>query len=331
MDAPKVSVVLPARNAGRYLAGAISSTLNQTYSKLEVVVVDDGTTDGSIDAARGCSDARMKVVANAGKGLVDALNTGIAVARGDYIARMDADDLALPNRIESSVSALDQNKDVGLVATRAELIDANDNHIRMSPRLPSDHRLILEGLLYKRRVPPIIHPSVMFRRGLAVEIGGYRAIAAAEDHDMWLRMLDRSKFLFVDEILLKYRIHAGGVSALQSAEQSAGAILSAVLHEAAVQVGVDLLKACPELVSALRELIQSESASSLRHRLASRELRERLTVLRSGRTDQVRQLARSALSAVYWRLAATRTQRRIVVRASNVACALVPVPTEQRL
>jgi hypothetical protein len=204
---PAVSVVLPVYNSEPYLAEALDSILRQTFDDFELIAVYDASTDNSRrrleDAAR--RDARVSVVAGPGRGLVDALNLGLARARGEFIARMDADDVSQPTRFARQVDYLRANPQIAVVGSAITLIDAAGKVIREIdyPSTPAevDRFLIETG-------SALAHPAVMARRDAMLSVGGYRSLFQhAEDYDLWLRLAEGYSLANLPERLLRYRHH----------------------------------------------------------------------------------------------------------------------------
>ncbi|MBI5767890.1 MAG: glycosyltransferase [Verrucomicrobia bacterium] len=194
MDRPEVSVVLPVRDAGATLARAVASVRAQTMREWELLVVDDGSSDGSTDVLRAQAreDARVRMIDGGRRGLVAALNQGLAAARGKLIARMDADDEARPERLAEQVALLRARPEVGLAGC---LVDFGGN--RMANAGYALHVDWLNSLVTPEQIAlnrfvesPLAHPSVMFRRELVEKYGGYRNGDFPEDYELWLRWLD---------------------------------------------------------------------------------------------------------------------------------------------
>ncbi len=223
---PRVSVVLPVRNGGAYLAPAIDSILTQTFTDFELIVVDDGSTDGTAAMLASISDPRLIVVAGPAAGIVAALNTGLARARADLIARMDADDIALPGRFAAQVAYLDANPAVAALGSAVILIDADGRDLEPVgyPQSPEAIRAL------EPHVHFMAHPTVMMRAAAVRAVGGYRAqFVAAEDADLWLRLGDTHDLANLAEPLLRYRTHAGQFSAVKRAEGRRAVALAAFL------------------------------------------------------------------------------------------------------
>ena len=206
---PLLSVVMPVYNCGPYLAAAIESIREQTLADFEVIVIDDGSTDGSAriidDAAQ--SDARLRVIRRPNTGIVGALNDGLAAARGRYIARMDGDDLSLPSRFARQLDFLQANPSVTLVGTSVEFIDARGARLKLY-RPPRSGAAIRSALL-DGNSGALIHPAIMGPRDVWLRLGGYRpAYNYVEDYDLFLRASLLGPLANLPETLLRYRIHA---------------------------------------------------------------------------------------------------------------------------
>ncbi|MBI3436795.1 MAG: glycosyltransferase [Proteobacteria bacterium] len=209
---PRVSVLMPVRDGERFVTPAVRSILAQSLTDLELIVIDDGSRDNTpaIIAALADADARMRVVRGPAQGLVAALNCGLAQARGEWIARLDADDVALPHRLARQMGDIGKDREIVLLGGWAEQIDASGALLgkRLAPE-PEAARLavVLE------RKNPMIHSTVLFMASIARRLGGYRpAFEAAEDYDLWLRMAELGKVANVPEIVVQYRVHDRNVS-----------------------------------------------------------------------------------------------------------------------
>jgi FkbM family methyltransferase len=203
---PLVSVVMPVRNAEQFLCEAIDSVLTQSLSELELIVVDDGSTDtsGAIMADYAFADPRVVVVQQEGKGIGAALNRGFAVARAPYVARLDADDVALPDRLEHQRRFLIENESAALVAGGSQLIDEHGRTL-LEALPPAGDAALRKALA---DVTPFAHSSVMLRKTAFDRVGGYRSmLASAEDLDLWLRLADYYELAALAEIVVLYRMH----------------------------------------------------------------------------------------------------------------------------
>lgn len=192
MTVPRVSILLPVRNEEEFLPEALASLFRQTIRSWELVAVDDGSTDATpaILADAAARDKRVRVMRSPGRGLVAALNAGLAECRAPLVARMDGDDIAHPRRLELQADLLDADPAVGLVASafrhfpRPRLGTGMLSYEAWQNTLTS-HDSILRDLFVES---PFVHPSVMFRKDSVLAIGGYRDMGWAEDYDLWLRL-----------------------------------------------------------------------------------------------------------------------------------------------
>lgn len=211
--ASRVSVVLPARDAASTIDAALESMLRQTFTDLEVLAIDDGSTDDTRArlerwAAR---DERVRVLSTGGVGLVGALNLGLAEARGELLARMDADDESLPTRLERSVARLDADPSLAGVGTGVEIVRHDQppspslvDYGRWLSSLTTPARLFADRLVES----PLCHPSVLLRRAVLERVGGWRDGDFPEDWELWLRLLEAGEALVcLPEVLHRWTDH----------------------------------------------------------------------------------------------------------------------------
>ena len=202
-----VSVLIPAYNEESYIGEAVESILLQTYRDFEVLVIDDGSNDGTLEHLRLIKDERLRILRQHHQGLVAALNLGLRCARGDIIARLDADDIALPTRLEKQVRFLKENPDVALVGSFAVYRDVDGKEYVVSFP-PSD-----EGIRrYLLRDDPFVHSSVAFRRDVISEVGPYSTKYLAEDYELWVRIAAKYKLAIIPEPLVVHRVRPTSVS-----------------------------------------------------------------------------------------------------------------------
>lgn len=209
---PIISVILPVRNGATYVLAAIDSILSQTFQGFELLAIDDGSTDATPALLAGVaqSDARLRILSNPGSGLVGALNYGVAMARAPLIARMDADDVALPERLRRQHDFLATHPDVDVVGAQVSFIDEHGSPTGETTALPQRPEAIHDTLL---KYCCIRHPTVVMRRAAVERVGGYRAqVPAAEDLDLWLRLSECGRLANLPEVLLQYRLHGAQVS-----------------------------------------------------------------------------------------------------------------------
>lgn len=217
---PRVSVVMPVYNEERYLALALDSILCQTFEDFELIVIDDASTDGtaSILAEYQARDPRIRVLTNAeNRGVAANLNVGLRLARGELIARMDGDDICLPERLRAQVEFLDAHPDHVLVGAACRTIDA-EGRVRKTDIEATETWEFSWISLFR---PPLVHASAMFRAWLVREKGLYynEQYRAAEDFDFWIRMLDYGKAASVARPLIFHRKHSQNASVRRFAEQ----------------------------------------------------------------------------------------------------------------
>ncbi len=209
---PKVTVLMSVLNGEEYLREAIDSVLSQNFEDFEFVIVDNASTDGTRDIIASYDDVRIVLVANRETlNLSQSLNKGLAAARGDYVARLDADDIAMPGRLEQQVRHLDSHHDVALVAcTATEFSDAGDFPGTAPHVPPEDHDALMDALA---RDSILSHSSIMFRREAALAVGGYdEAYAYCMDYLLYFRLADRHRLAALAAPLVAIRLHAGQIT-----------------------------------------------------------------------------------------------------------------------
>jgi len=208
-----ISVIIPVYNAARYLNWAIESILAQSHRDFEVIAVDDGSTDNSRQILErfASRDSRLRLVSRANTGIVGALNDGLLVARGEFIVRMDADDISLPDRFEQQLTFMKAHPDCVALGTDVFYTDPEGNPlIRHYPA--EDHERILDQLL-DGNGGAMIHPSAMFRRSAVEEAGGYDPrYQWSEDLDLYLRLSKIGRLANLRDVHLHYRQHFGSVN-----------------------------------------------------------------------------------------------------------------------
>ena len=256
-------MILPFKNGGKYIADAVSSILSQSFSDIELILIDDRSTDGSQDYCSSLSDPRVRYQLNSGEGLVDALNTGLKISSGELIARMDADDVSLPDRIERQVEYLKKHINCSLLATNVVLIDEGGRNrgARGGP-LPCGEGLFL-GLSGQISMDPIVHPTIMMRRIVVEKLVGYRQFPYAEDREFWLRASRMFQFSRLEIPLLQYRVHRKSVSRTRVGDQLLSGTLAVANERVFRRSGVDMFADHPEawleVVAEANELRQSRS------------------------------------------------------------------------
>lgn len=201
-----VSVVLPVYNASPYLSQAIQSILSQTYQGLELIIIDDASTDNSWATITQFAqkDKRIRAIKNdVNLKLSKTLNRGIEIARGTYIARMDADDISLPDRLEKQVAYMDMHPEVGISGGNMEIMHADGKVFAKRTYHLNDHDIRSHIFRYS----PYSHPLIIMRKDILDKIGGYKdEYNPAEDYELYFRIGTASKFGNLSDTLLKYRI-----------------------------------------------------------------------------------------------------------------------------
>lgn len=219
---PMISVVLPVFNAAPWLRVALDSLTAQTFSNHEIIVVDDGSTDDTPRILRqhAACDSRLRVISRANTGIVGALNDGLAAARGWFIARMDADDEAAPDRLMRQLDRFNTEPELVALGTAVTFMDAAGRSVQSCPR-PLHHHDIERALLAGDG-GALIHPSVMFRADAVWMAGGYRPAAQyLEDLDLFLRIARIGKLANLSEPLLRYRVHPASINFTKNAGRHA--------------------------------------------------------------------------------------------------------------
>ncbi len=201
---------MPVHNAGPYLRGAVDSILTQTFGDFELIAIDDGSTDGSADLLdeMASEDPRLRVLRQANAGVSATLRRGVDLARGRLLARMDGDDLALPDRLAAQVRFLDEHPDHVLVGGMVDYIDPDGDPIGRYP-FYEKHETIEAALL--RGETGLVHPAVTMRLDAVRDAGGYGDQPAAQDYDLFLRLAERGKLHNLRDRVLLYRLHPGAV------------------------------------------------------------------------------------------------------------------------
>lgn len=231
---PKVTVLMPVYNGENYLREAIDSILNQSFKEFEFLIINDRSTDNSLQIIEAYRDPRIRLFNNkTNLKLVATLNKGLNLARGEYVARMDADDISLPGRLKAQVKFLDTHPEVGILGTNVELIDDSGGYFtnfKAQPQ-PSDPALVRWTLFYRCCIN---HPTVMVRKSVYKHIGGYRSqFLYAEDYDLWLRAVQRTKIANLQKVLVKVRKHENNITIKYNREhhQSAAAAVQKSILE----------------------------------------------------------------------------------------------------
>jgi len=211
MHSPKVSVVMSIYNSERYLQEAIDSILSQTFTDFELIIIDDGSTDSSAEILDSYKDTRIKRINNPQNlGLSRSLNLGIASARGEFIARMDSDDISLPERFDHQIKYLQEHDHIGILGTGSLRIDQFGQPIGLPWKPPESPGVINWLFCFCNQIG---HPTVMGLRNVFIKSGGYNPdMLYAEDFDLWQRISEFSKLSNLQEVYVHRHIHDCNVS-----------------------------------------------------------------------------------------------------------------------
>ncbi len=204
-DTPIVSAIMPVYNAEKYIGEAIESILKQTLDDWELIVVDDGSTDGSIEIIKSFHDNRITILRNQqNMGVSKSSNIGLQHSKGRYVTRMDADDISEKTRFEKQVGFLDKHPDYVLCACNVRTTDGSVFFI-----LPEEDQLLKISLLYQN---PFVHSSVLVRGNDVRDIAYNEQYNVAEDYELWMNLSCKGKFASLPEILFQYRWHPENAS-----------------------------------------------------------------------------------------------------------------------
>jgi glycosyltransferase involved in cell wall biosynthesis len=212
---PKITVFMAAYNAARYIEESIKSVLDQTFGDFELLIVNDGSTDQTVDVVNGFRDSRIRLLHNdKNSGLTYTRNVALTEAKGDYIAILDSDDVAVNNRLELQYAFFREHPDFALCGGHGVVIDAASNPVADNRfRMPLGPDNVKMTLLFRN---PFINSTVMYKTTVLRELNGYRHYAPAEDYELFTRISDRHPVSNLDAVLVKYRIHNTNTSSLQS-------------------------------------------------------------------------------------------------------------------
>jgi hypothetical protein len=271
-----VSVIIPVRNGARYLDRALESLTAQTFTAFEIVVVDNGSTDQTpaILARWSAREPRLRTIRLDHAQLSESLNRAAGAARAPLLARLDADDIARPDRLEVQVAAMAARPEVGLLGSAATLIDGQGRRLgAISPPLGD------QGIRSRQRSSTSLIPSsTIMRANVLRRVGGYRkGLNIAEDFDLWTRMIEHCRAENLAQRLISYRIHAASVTARQPVRMALAALCVAAAVEARRHgIAEPFVEGTPSLRRALpllglsrpaaRRMIRVRSAINLLHR-----------------------------------------------------------------
>jgi glycosyltransferase involved in cell wall biosynthesis len=243
---PTVSVMMAVYNSERYVEEAVASVLGQTFTDFELLILDDGSTDGSLEVLRrlAATDPRIRLTSRPNKGLAPTLNELVDMARGEFLARMDADDVSLPERFERQVAYLRAHPECVLVGCRVRLIDPDGDPL-CDWCTRQDHEALDAVFLRGERSTEISHPAIMMRRADVLAVGKYREFPVIEDVDLFLRLAERGRIANLPEVLLHYRIHAENISKAASYHETIDRVYVEIVRDARRRRGLPEVATAP--------------------------------------------------------------------------------------
>lgn len=203
-SSPKISVIMPVHNGLPFLKAAVESILNQSFKNFEFIIVEDYSTDNSWDYLKSLRDKRIKVLKNPkNMGVAKSLNRALKSSRGQYIARMDADDISLPQRFQTQLKFMINHPQVDICGSWVNVIDKKGQMVK-NKKPETEHEQIKKALSWHS---PVIHPTFFAKRKFYESLGGYdENFDMAEDYDLLIRAKDRFKIANIPEVLLNLRI-----------------------------------------------------------------------------------------------------------------------------
>ncbi len=233
---PKISVLMPAYNGARYLRASVKSILTQTFRDIEFLIILDPSSDKSEQIIDSFQDSRLHVVKNDHRlGLIQSLNFGLQMSRGEYVARMDADDISAHDRLAKQVSYMENHRDIGVCGTDAILLQSSQKKsfrgilrdltslLFKKMQFCDTHSMIQSSMISTN---PMIHPSVMIRKEVLITSKAYYSPQwkFAEDYELWTRLINYTKFANLRDRLLYYRMHTQNVSTIMEDPQRQNAL-----------------------------------------------------------------------------------------------------------
>lgn len=210
MSNPKITVVMAVYNGEKYIKESIECVLQQTFQDFELLVINDGSTDGSVSVVESFQDERIRLIHNEkNSGILFTRNRGLQEARGTYVAVLDCDDLCSPNRLEIQYNFLESNPDIAVCGTWGIMIDENGTVFGHEIMPETDKNLVSIAMLFTNQ---FIHSSVLYRKEIAVQAGGYTGVNGCEDFGLFSRISIHHKMANIPEFITKYREHNQGIS-----------------------------------------------------------------------------------------------------------------------
>ncbi len=210
MNTPMITVLMPAYNAEKYIGEAIDSVLKQSFIDFELLIINDGSTDDTQKVVGSFNDDRIVLVEQVHGGVSNALNNGLARAKGKYIARFDSDDICLPQRLEKQFTFLEADPEYVIVGTDAEYMLENGDHLFDFTCIGHTNDELVDKLYF---YCPFIHSSVMYRKDAVLKAGGYSLLAHNfEDYLLWTQLSKLGKLHNLRETLIRIRFNPASVT-----------------------------------------------------------------------------------------------------------------------
>ena len=224
---PETTVLIPAYNCGKYVKETLDSVLKQKYRDYEILIIDDGSTDDTVQVIEDYKSKKIRYLKNTeNAGIVETLNKGLKMANGEFIARMDADDVMLGNRLENQVSFLKQNAAYGMVGGWYNIMNEN-GYLLNTSRTHQDPDFLRLGLIFRNQ---FAHPAITMRTSVAEKLKYDPEFQYCEDHDLWIRFSEVCKVTNLPEIYLSYRWYSGN-SCNRKQKELKTAVLSLLSRE----------------------------------------------------------------------------------------------------
>lgn len=332
MDSPALSVAMSVYNGEAFLDEAIQSILDQSFGDFEFLIVDDGSTDRtpSIIEAHAQLDSRIRPIIRENRGLVASLNQLLAEARAPIVARMDADDICLPERFERQMAFLKANPDFGVVGAWTDDIgsDGRPYHLK-GQQHPTNHADFLSAI--EENTALLCHPVVMYRRDTVLSVGGYHAaFRHCEDYDLWLRLANITHIASLPERLIRYRHYEGQVSSRHLTEQQIGVVVAKTAYEERKAGRPDPTEALTTLppIDELDALFGRPSISAkTRAHVASAIRYSRPSLRGEGFDILIDHIAKGGRPLGRWRLVARLCKFGQLGKAAKLAATLCTSPT----
>lgn len=304
-----VSFLIPVFNGERHIGNALESVLAQDYSNFEVIVVDDGSTDGTAGILQGFKrHSGFKIVTNRkNQGIVGALNRGLTHCTGDLVARLDADDITSPDRLSVQVDLFDGNPSLVLSAGAYERVSPTGKRIKIGAP-PMSHGAMFVALLGSNRIN---HSTATFRRSIAHALGGYRAEwSLVEDYDLWLRLLRVGSYAGTDKLIARTVNDPAGLSLTSSTRQAT--LMESRRRQEVTSLANEYGKGSTDPLRLLSTAIVAAAADTRRRQLPSK----------GAETQIRRELARAAAGQSRWRRQYEVIRTLTRVRANALAAAV---------